>query len=233
MSGAQAAPAGLLRRYAAWSLDMAVPGLAVLMTCAAHLRGGIARIAAAFDAVVQAMARSMLDLLVQGGSPLALARQWLSDPDQHALVRSLSQAIGDTLLLPLLAWGVLALLWFVAWEASPCQATPGKRALGLRTCAVDGARIGIARAAGRHLAGILSWLTLNIGHLLAATPPHYQALHDRIAGTHVRQPGGRAALPAWAKAWLAAQCVATLAVAIWLFVATQAAMQRALDALLP
>jgi hypothetical protein len=43
----------------------------------------------------------------------------------------------------------------------------------------------------RHAAGSLSWLTLNLGHLLAALPPHKRALHDWIAGARVvhRQRG--------------------------------------------
>src|SRR5690606_23544211 len=127
---------------------------------------------------------------------------------------------------------LLALAWFAAWEGSPGQATPGKRALGLRVCTLQGGPVGVARAAGRHLAGILSWLTLNIGHLLALAPPQYQALHDRIAGTRVVHARADATLPRGAQAWLALQLVGALIASGWLFLATQTAMQRALDALL-
>jgi uncharacterized RDD family membrane protein YckC len=148
------------------------------------------------------------------------------------MVAELSDAIAATVLQPLLLAAVLALAWFVAWEASPGQATPGKRVLGLRVCTLQGGPVGIARAAGRHLAGTLSWLTLNIGHLLALAPPQYQALHDRIAGTRVVHMQGGATLPKWAQAWLVLQVACGVIAAAWLFLATQAAMQRALDALL-
>ena len=233
MSSARAAPAGLLRRYAAWSLDMMLVALVALSICASRVRDGAARSADALDALVRSLAQSMLDMLALGVSPLELSRQWLSDPRQGAMVGELSDAIAATLLPPLLLAALLALAWFAAWEASPRQATPGKSALGLRVCASQGdGRIGIARAAGRHLAGTLSWLTLNIGHLLALAPPQYQALHDRIAGTQVVPARADAALPKWAQAWLALQVVGGVIAAVWLFVATQAAMQRALDALL-
>ncbi|MGJ4730298.1 RDD family protein [Luteimonas sp. SDU101] len=232
MSVAHAAPAGLSRRYAAWSLDMAPVLLVAALTSTHTLRNGATRIAEAFDALVQAMARAMLDLLAQGGSPLELSQAWLADPAQRALVTSLSEAIAGTLLPPLLLACVLALAWFAGWEASPAQATPGKRALGLRSCTASGGRIGLARAAARHLAGTLSWLTFNIGHLLALTPPRYQALHDRIAGTRVLRVDPAKGLPAWAAAWLVLQCLAAVAIAAWLFVGTQAAMHRALDAVL-
>ena len=95
MSVAHAAPAGLSRRYAAWSLDMAPVLLVAALTSADTLRNGATRIAEAFDALVQAMARAMLDLLAQGGSPLELSQAWLADPAQRALVTSLSEAIAE------------------------------------------------------------------------------------------------------------------------------------------
>jgi uncharacterized RDD family membrane protein YckC len=232
MSAAPAVPARLLRRYAAWSLDMALVSGAAAVLCLARVHAGAARIAASFDALVQAMSRSMLDALMHGGSPLDLTRQWLSDPQARALVTDLSAAMTATALPPVLMACVLSLVWFAGWEASPHQATPGKRLLGLRAVDLGGRRMGPARAAARHLAGSLSWLTLNIGHLLAAAPPQYQALHDRIAGTRVLHERPGPALPPWAQLWIAAQVAGLLLAAGWLFMATQAAMQRALDAAL-
>ena len=95
-----------------------------------------------------------------------------------------------------------------------------------------GGRIGLVRAAQRHLAGALSWLTLNVGHLLAAIPPRRRSLHDRIAGTQVVQAANAGPLPAWARAWLALLALAAVAALAWLFVAASAAMQRAFDAML-
>ncbi|TWT19261.1 RDD family protein [Luteimonas marina] len=224
-------PASFPRRYAAWSIDIAVVLLLAALACATRIRDGGARIAAAFDALAQSMARAMADLLY-GVTPLELARQWLADPRQREAITALSDAIAATVFPPLLAAALLALAWFALSEASPWQATPGKRLLGLRVVDAGGARIGLARAAARHLAGALSWLTLNIGHLLALAPPRRQALHDRIAGTQVLQARADARLPAWAGAWLALQVVLAIAATAWLFLAANAAMQRAFDALL-
>jgi uncharacterized RDD family membrane protein YckC len=228
-----AAPAAFPRRCAAWSLDMVVPLLAALALCADRIADGAARASAAFDTLVRAMARALVDSLAAGATPLDLARRWLEVPAQRTAITALSDAIVATVLPPLLLATLLALAWFVAFEASPRQATPGKRALGLRVADARGRRIGIARAAVRHLAGTLSWITLNIGHLLALLPPRRQALHDRIAGTQVTQaPGTGEGLPAWATAWLCLQVALAVAVTGWLFIAAQTAMRSAFDALL-
>jgi len=224
-------PASFPRRYAAWSLDIALVLVVALLACTARIRDGGARIASAFDALAQSMARAMADLF-HGATPLELTRQWLADPRQREAIAALSDAIAATVFPPLLATALLALAWFALSEASPWQATPGKRLLGLRVVDAGGARIGLARAAARHLAGALSWITLNLGHLLALVPPRRQALHDRIAGTHALQERSDAHLPAWATAWLVLQVVLAVAATAWLFLAANAAMQRAFDTLL-
>lgn len=231
--GLSVRPAAFLRRYAAWSLDMALLLVVAMLTCGARIRDGAARIDAAFDAIVRSVAQSMADLLLHGATPLDLARRWLDDPGQRTAITALSDAIAATVFPPLLLAALLALAWFATFEGSAWQATPGKRALGLRVADAGGARIGIARAAMRHLAGALSWITLNIGHLLALVPPRRQALHDRVAGTQVTQnPSAGALLPAWATIWLALQVVAAIAATAWVFIAANAAMQRAFDTLL-
>ena len=91
--------------------------------------------------------------------------------------------------------------------ASPLQGSPGKRVFSLKVVDPAGGRPSFARAAGRHLAAGLSWLTLNIGHLLALPAPH-RALHDRIAGTRVLRDGEARRLPRAAAAWIALQAFA-------------------------
>jgi hypothetical protein len=227
------APAAFLRRYAAWSLDMAVLLVVAMLACGSRIRDGAARIDTAFDAIVRSMAQAMADLLLHGATPLDLARAWLDDPRQRAAITALSDAIAATVFPPLLLAMLLALGWFAAFEASAWQATPGKRALGLRVVDTDSRRIGLPRAAVRHLAGALSWITLNIGHLLALVPPRRQALHDRVAGTRVTEdPGTGERLPAWAIAWIALQVVASVTATGWLLLAAHAAMRRAFDTLL-
>ena len=228
-----AQPAGLLRRYLAWSLDMVLPAVAALALCGARIADGLQRAAAALDAIARSLMQATTDMLVHGGTPLAVARDWLADPARREAIAALSDAVAAVVIAPLLLASLLALLWFAAFEASPRQATPGKRALGLRVEDARGARIGFARAALRHLAGALSWLTLNLGHLLAALPPAHRALHDRIAGTRVLQDPARGSrLPAWSLAWLGLQVLLATVAAAGLFLATQAAVQRAFDAML-
>ena len=232
MNALPAAPAGLLRRYAAWSLDMALPACAALALCAPALQAGAPRLSTSVEALLRSLAGVLVEPATQGGSVLALSRLWLSDPRQQALAREASQALSGLALPPLLLAWALALAWFTLWEASSRQDTPGKRALGLRVSTLDGARPGPGRAAARQLAGALSWLSLNLGHLLALAPPRHQTLHDRIAGTRVtarHAPG--AALPAWAWAWLALQLAAGLTAMAWLILGAQAAMLRAFEAL--
>jgi len=226
------APAGFARRGVAWSLDAALLALATLALCGSRIRAGLAQASQALDALSGAIAGLMADTLLAGGTPVELARAWLSDPAQRAATAALSEAIGHLLWTPLPVFALLSLAWFSGFEASSRQATPGKRLLGLRVVDGQGRRIGLARAMRRHLAGALSWLTLNIGHLLAAVPPRRQSLHDRIAGTQVVQSVEVGPLPAWAHAWVALLLLAAGAALAWLFVAASAAMQRAFDALL-
>jgi uncharacterized RDD family membrane protein YckC len=88
-----------------------------------------------------------------------------------------------------LMWLVVAglvLAYRPAFEASPYQATPGARLLGLWVITPDGGRIGVGRAALRSTCEIVSLvLTLGIGHLLCVFTPDRRALHDVLAGTAV------------------------------------------------
>ncbi|MGH8028346.1 MAG: RDD family protein [Arenimonas sp.] len=114
-------------------------------------------------------------------------------------------AIGK--LLPMLLWMsaasmvgyvVLAGAYFIGMEASSRQATLGKQLLGLKVTTLDGGRPGIGRVAGRFFAAALSWLTLNLGHALAAWTPSRRALHDLVAGTRVENVDpANAAMPTW------------------------------------
>lgn len=225
-------PARFLHRCAAWSLDMAAVGVIALALCGPRMQAGAARIGDGLDTLSRSLAQSTLDMVLHGGTPLALARRWLDDPQQREAATALADAIGDAVLAPLLIASLLALAWFSLFECSKLQATPGKRLLGLRVTDTGGGRIGWGRAALRHLAGSLSWLLLNLGHLLALAPPRHLALHDRLAGTRVLQQRADAGLPAWAVAWLLLLVLATLLAAGWAGLAMQAAMQRAFDALL-
>lgn len=80
-------------------------------------------------------------------------------------------------------WTVVGWLYYASFHSSPWQATPGKRAFGIKITDLQGRRIGFGRATGRHLASLLSTLVIFMGYLLAAATPRKQTLHDMLAGT--------------------------------------------------
>lgn len=224
------APAGFWRRYAAWSLDAALIAVPVLLFGWRPLAAGSARIAKAFSGLADAAATALMDALTAPGTVLAAWLQLTTDPRLHAGARLLVDAVASAMGPPLAAFVILGLLYHATCEAAPWQATAGKRALGLQVADDAGRRASPARVLLRHLAGALSWLTLNLGHALAALPPQRRALHDRIAGAQVLQTSGdRRRLPAWARAWIAAQALAAAAATVWLLAAMQAGLQAAVD----
>jgi len=105
------------------------------------------------------------------------------------------------------AFAVVSAGWFyfIIFECSKLQATPGKLALGLKVTDEHGDRITFPRSAARTASKILSTATMMIGYILAGLTPRKQALHDLIAGClvihapheHMRQlPPPVASLPA-------------------------------------
>lgn len=225
---AAAPPAGFWPRYAAWSLDAALVAALTSVLGAGAWRGLAAEAARAYAdlnaRMAEAMSSSALDGLDFGGFAGSLG----ADPQVHAAAAALASALTALVLGWLLAYAALGLAYEVGFVAyASWRATPGKRALGLHVAARDGGELGAARAALRYLAGTLSWLTFNIGHMMAAAKPDYLALHDRIAGASVRRSGA-AAMPLWGWLWLALQIAATLAATVWLMWTMQAALDTAL-----
>jgi uncharacterized RDD family membrane protein YckC len=78
----------------------------------------------------------------------------------------------------------LALIWgyYVGFEVSRYEATPGKIAMALRVTDLQGRRIGIIRSSIRHFAKLLTLATLSIGFFIAIFTRKRQTLHDLIAG---------------------------------------------------
>jgi len=222
-------PAGLWRRYAAWSLDASIVGVPIALFAWPYWRAGMQRIAAAFDVVATRFAELMVEGLRSAEHPLVLTQAWLHDAALHDAMAGVETAATDALKPGCIAFVVLAALYWTAFECSRWQATPGKRALDLVVTDLRDQRLGPRRAIARHAAGALSWLTLNLGHALAAMPPHKRALHDYVSGTRVVQ---RAAsdLPAWARTWLLLQAVVFLAAMMWLMQSMQGALQAAIYA---
>ena len=205
-----AAPATFLRRYAAYSVDVAI----VLVIAVPLVAWQLGDVPAAFDMAVASLQQRLFELFdsalydgaLYDAGPFELARRWADDPGLRAGLAALADVVLDALVVAMLSVVLAAAVWFIGFESSARQATPGKAALGLRVIAVDGGRPSFGRVAARFIAGAPSWALLHLGHAMAAWTKDRRALHDLIAGTRVLQhdaPG--TPLPAWARAWLLAQ----------------------------
>lgn len=179
------APAGFWRRLLAYGVDSILLAILLLPVGWPWLQ----RTRAVFNIDMAGVQQRLLELLdasvIATASPLDLATAWSSDPTLHA---ALTRLIDHLATATTYATGVVvavAALYFIGFEASSRQATPGKQWLGLRVCTLDGQRPSLGRTVLRFVAGSLSWLSLNLGHALAAWTPRKQALHDLIAGTVV------------------------------------------------
>ncbi len=93
--------------------------------------------------------------------------------------------LGLAYLLLILAYYVAAALYYSLQESSVHQATLGKRALGIKVTGLQGRRLTRDQALGRWFAAALSYMTLYVGFLMAASTRRKQALHDIVASTLV------------------------------------------------
>jgi uncharacterized RDD family membrane protein YckC len=225
--------AGFWRRYAAWSLDAAIVAVPVWLLSAGAWPAHVAALRATVTPMLNLIAQRLADTLLQGGDPLQLARQLDADGQLH---RAMDAALAQTralLAMPLLWFVVLGAIYWLSFEASRWQATPGKRVLHLRVTGLAGEKPRLPSVMLRHGAGTLSWLTLNLGHALAAWTPQKRALHDYVAGTRVIVDGDDApGLPAWAKGWLLLQVVAALLFCAWLYLSMLGALRSSIDSAL-
>ncbi len=100
------------------------------------------------------------------------------------------------LLIPCIIVGLLPILGFflqigiwatykAVFEAGERQATPGKRAMGIKVTTLDGERISVGQALGRYFGSLLSGIILCIGYFMAGFTGRKQALHDMMASTLV------------------------------------------------
>lgn len=218
-------PAGFRRRYVAYSLDLAVVGAASTLLAWPRLVSGWNATSAAAARLADVLGQRLADALMQGTPAAQLASDLLEAPSVQAGAAAVQAGLLRMVLPWLACHALLAALYHVGFERSRWQGSPGKRALGLVVVdARTDARPSLRQTATRHVSGALSWLSLNLGHALAALPPQKRALHDYIAGTRVMTGGSDARLPAWARAWLALQCIAVLVAMAWL-------LQRYVDAL--
>lgn len=75
----------------------------------------------------------------------------------------------------------LYLFYFVYLESSSWQATPGKKACGIKVTDLNGNRISFWRSLGRNLGMWLSGLILCIGYMMCGWTRRKQCLHDMLA----------------------------------------------------
>ncbi len=85
------------------------------------------------------------------------------------------------LLNALLRW-----FYFTALEASPWQATVGKKWLGLKVTRLDGNRLSWKESNIRYYAKFLTALSLGVGFLMIPFNVQFQSLHDKVAKTLVQ-----------------------------------------------
>lgn len=109
--------------------------------------------------------------------------------------------------LPILMQGA----YHILFTASAWQATPGKRAVGIKVVDAEGRRLGLGRSAGRWFAAALSYLTLYLGFLMAAFTQRKRALHDLLADTRVVDQWAYTAHPERQQRSLDGCAIATLA----------------------
>ena len=227
-----APPAGLWHRCAAWTLDFNLLGLlATALSWPRLLAGWHASVAAA-DGLTAAMQSALGRALEQGQSPDALSAALLGDAAVIASAGAMQAALVTMAASWLVAYAVAGLLYHVGFEQSPWQGSPGKHALRLRVvdATADGP-VALYQSIVRYVAGALSWLTLNLGHALAAVPPQKRALHDHLSGTRVTMPAGAPQrLPGWARAWLWLQVLAWVLPLAWLVQHATATLQAGIPA---
>jgi len=222
------APARFWPRYAAWSLDATL--IAVVLT--PLLWGRVSRdldsLEQSFVAVLDRFYGAVGRQLDGGGAPDPFAL--MSDASIRQAIDSLQSALFGAMVVPVVAFSIAMLVWQVAGERSRWQGSYGKHVLHLRVVDVGGGQPEFARTVGRQFAGLVSWITLNIGHAMAAIPPTHLALHDRLSGTRVVRED--APLPVWVRGWIVLQAgvmaALTFAMAGRLASLAQAAVERAL-----
>lgn len=220
-------PAGVWQRSVAWSLDATVLGsLSLLLSWQLIAPRGCEaadQTTRLLDASGQAMGQAISD-----GTPLAtLSLTLMHDPVLRDSIAGLDAILWSLAWPPVAVFIALSALYHAVFECGKRQATPGQRAVGLYVTDAQHRRLDPLRALLRHVAGAASWLTLNVGHLMAAAPPSHLALHDRIS--HTRLWANDARLPAWAWAWLALIATGFLALNAWWMSNAMATMQAALE----
>jgi uncharacterized RDD family membrane protein YckC len=177
--------ATFLRRSLAWLLDAIVLSLLATALAWRWIAPAAAGFVATFRALSDAVAHKLVDGMLAGTQAPVLAHALVRDPALLLAAQRVQDASWALLVPWCAAYALLAFAWHVAGDLSPWRGSPGKRLFGLRVETSEGRAPAPLQAAVREAGSALSWLTLNLGHLLALLPPKRQSLHDRLAGTRV------------------------------------------------
>jgi uncharacterized RDD family membrane protein YckC len=81
--------------------------------------------------------------------------------------------------------GLIAFLYYGAFESSSSQATPGKRLLGMRVTGMKGQRLSLGRAWFRQVTKMATLAMSGLGYLPALFTMKAQTIHDILAQTLV------------------------------------------------
>jgi uncharacterized RDD family membrane protein YckC len=211
-------PAGFWKRYVAYFIDMVILTVVIniVMTAVMAALG-------AFAIGTEPDLAPYLAMLHRG-EPVDPAELIATTGPWLLLVTAVTTAL----------YVVLAGAYFVLTEAGPRQGSFGKQLVGIKVTDRDGQPVTRARALGRFAAASLSWLTLNVGHALAAWTRERRALHDYVAGTRVENADPAAtAMPGWGWAIIALNAVVFLGIALagvaaGVFLALQASGQTSI-----
>lgn len=75
----------------------------------------------------------------------------------------------------------LTILYWTIFECSSWQATPGKKALGIKVADMQGNRLSFLHSLRRNLCKIVSNFTFYVGYVMAGFTVRRQALHDKMS----------------------------------------------------
>lgn len=136
------------------------------------------------DSVIVTVIMIILLVIINVGYPKAS----VYDPETGGVVTALS---GEAFFAILLVLGIVPFLYYVLFESSHSQATPGKMALGIYLTSTRGGDIDLPTATMRYVVRIiLSGSLFAFGYWLMFFTARQQTLHDLIAGTLVVRSAG-------------------------------------------
>jgi uncharacterized RDD family membrane protein YckC len=151
-----------------------------------HYAGFWQRFGAWVIDVIVLMIPTMIAMYLLGGMDAYrhLMEQLQANADMTTAFREYAEGTKSSQVASL----VITFVYYVLFESSKLQATPGKLALRLRVTDLNGQRVSVGRAAARNvvrIAGLIFGLIPIICYLAIAWTQRKQGLHDLMASTLV------------------------------------------------